>query len=159
HPVRPAVGVLSLRQSINAARSGLHGRSDAMIVRFGCQSRFGKLVLLSGAGLVALSLPFVASAQVQKIGAPPEAKNMRLVGYSDLQARSSYQPVIVHQGNRYIAYIGHHGGSAELPKPLNPMTHQPENNGTSIIDVTDPANPKYLQHIPGDEGAGEGGGA
>jgi hypothetical protein len=46
-----------------------------------------------------------------------------------------------------------------MPKPINPITRQPENNGTSIVDVTDPKNPKYLKHIPGDEGAGEGGGA
>ncbi len=46
-----------------------------------------------------------------------------------------------------------------MPKPVNPMTKQPEFNGTSVIDVTDPANPKYLAHIPGDEGLGESGGA
>jgi hypothetical protein len=44
------------------------------------------------------------SAAEQKIGAPPEAMNMRLVGYNDLQGRSAYQPTIHHQGNRYIAY-------------------------------------------------------
>ena len=52
-----------------------------------------------------------AAAQQQKIGEPPEAQNMRLVGYSDLQARSAYQPTIHQQGDRYIAYIGHHGGT------------------------------------------------
>jgi len=34
---------------------------------------------------------------------------MRLVGYSDLQARTAYQPTIQKQGKRWIAYIGHHG--------------------------------------------------
>ena len=38
------------------------------------------------------------------------------------------------------------------------MTGQAEFNGTSIIDVTDPANPKYLKHLPGLEGLGEAGG-
>src|SRR5579872_5241009 len=89
------------------------------------------------------------SAAEQKIGAPPEAMNMRLVGYNDLQGRSSYQPVIHKQGDRYIAYIGHHGGTPEMPKPKNPLTGQDEFNGTSIVDVTDPAHPKYLKHIPG----------
>ena len=84
---------------------------------------------------------------------------MRLVGYNDLQARSAYQPTIVHQGDRYLAYIGHHGGTADMPKPVNPLTGQPEFNGTSIVDVTDPAHPKYLKHIPGAEGGAEGGGA
>lgn len=97
-------------------------------------------------------------AQQQKVGAPPEAKNMRLVGYNDLQARSAYQPTIAHQGNRYIAYIGHHGGTDAVPKPLNPLTGQAEFNGTSIVDVTDPTHPKYLKHIPGLEGNYEAGG-
>ena len=88
-----------------------------------------------------------------------EAKNMQLVGYSDLQARSAYQPLVHHQGNRWIAYVGHHGGTKEIPQPHNPMTKQNENNGTSIIDVTDPKHPKYLAHIPGEPGLGEQGGA
>src|SRR5450756_1038670 len=99
-----------------------------------------------------------ASAQSQVIGAPPEASNMTLVGYNDLQARSAYQPTIHHQGDRYIAYIGHHGGTDEIPAPVNPLTGNAEPNGTSIVDVTDPAHPKYLHHIPGQEGKYEGGG-
>src|SRR3954466_4298497 len=100
-----------------------------------------------------------ALAQGPKVGDPPEASNMRLVGMSDLQARSAYQPTIHKQGNRYIAYIGHHGGTPDVPKPINKLTGQAEFNGTSIIDVTDPANPKYLKHIPGLEGNYEDGGA
>ena len=84
---------------------------------------------------------------------------MRLVGMNDLQARSAYQPTIHKQGDRYIAYIGHHGGTPEVPKPLNPLTGQAEFNGTSIVDVTDPSKPKYLFHIPGQEGNFEAGGA
>jgi len=42
--------------------------------------------------------------------------------------------VIHKQGIRWIAYIGHHGVTQ-----LNPLTGKPESNGTSIIDVTDPA--------------------
>ena len=51
------------------------------------------------------------------VGSAPEAKDMALVGFSDLQNRSAYQPVIHHQGDRFIAYVGHHGGTA-----LNPLT-------------------------------------
>jgi hypothetical protein len=112
----------------------------------------------SALGLSAL-LTAAAAAQEQKIGAPPEARNMRLVGYSDLQARSAYQPTIHRQGERYIAYIGHHGGSAGKQKPMNPLSGQAELNGTSILDVTDPKQPRYLAHIPGDEGEDEAGGA
>src|ERR671924_2127498 len=102
------------------------------------------ITTFAAAGL--LSQP--ASAQMQKGGDPPEAKNMRLVGYNDLQARSAYQPLIHKQGDRYIAYVGHHGGTQAVPKPNNPMTKQAEFNGTSIIDVTDPKVPKYLAHVP-----------
>jgi hypothetical protein len=42
---------------------------------------------------------------------------------------------------------------------MNPLTGKQESNGTSIVDVTDPATPKYLYHIPGETGTGEAGGA
>src|SRR4051794_28528093 len=60
------------------------------------------------------------------------------------------RPALVHQQDgRWIAYVGHHGGVPGAEKPVNPLTRQPEFNGTSLIDVTDPAHPKYLAHIPG----------
>ncbi len=114
-----------------------------------------------GCGCVAgiiLSLA-AASAQAPKVGDPPEASNMRLVGYDGLQARSAYQPTIHRQGERFIAYVGHHGGTERVPKPVNPLTGVAEFSGTSILDVTDPAHPKYLRHIPGQEGTYEQGGA
>ncbi len=49
---------------------------------------------------LALAAPFASWAQV---GAQPEALNMRLAGYSDLQARTAYQPTIQKQGKRWIA--------------------------------------------------------
>ena len=107
----------------------------------------------------ALAAPLLALAQGAaqvgtQVGTQPEALNMRLVGYSDLQARTAYQPTIQKQGRRWIAYIGHHGD-----KKLNPMSGKVEDNGTSIIDVTDPKAPRYLAHIPGEEGKAEQGGA
>ena len=83
-----------------------------------------------------------------------EQRDMALVGYNDLQARSAYQPLVHKQGNRWIAYVGHHGGVQP-----NPLTGKPESNGTSVIDVTNPKQPRYLTHIPGDQGQGEAGGA
>ncbi|HUN48454.1 MAG TPA: hypothetical protein VMU85_18135 [Stellaceae bacterium] len=121
------------------------------------RTRGARAALAVLAMLAAAATP--AIAKEQKIGDPPEAKNMRLVGYSDLQARSAYQPTIHQQNGRWIAYIGHHGGTPEEPKPLNPLTGQREFNGTSIVDVTDPRHPKYLAHIPGEEGQYEAGGA
>jgi hypothetical protein len=80
---------------------------------------------------------------------------MALVGSHDLQGRSAYQPIIQQQGGRFIAYVGHHGGST-----LNPMNGQTEPNGTSIVDVTDPRQPHYLHHLPGSTtGTGAAGGA
>ncbi|MGH9592659.1 MAG: LVIVD repeat-containing protein, partial [Bryobacteraceae bacterium] len=75
---------------------------------------------------------------------------MELVGYNDLQGRAAYQPIVINENGREIAYVGHHTGSA-----LNPLTGAEEPNGTSILDVTDPAKPKYLAHIPGSSTGGE----
>jgi hypothetical protein len=85
---------------------------------------------------------------------PAESSNMELVGANDLQARSAYQPLVHKQGDRWIAYIGHHGG-----KLLNPLSGKVEDNGTSILDVTDARAPRMLAHIPGEPGEGESGGA
>ncbi|RTE90878.1 MULTISPECIES: hypothetical protein [Bradyrhizobium] len=115
--------------------------------------------VLTAAAVVLFASSTAVHAQRQTVGAPPEASNMKLVGYNDLQARSAYQPTIHHQGDRWIAYIGHHGGTDDVPAPVNPMTGKPEPNGTSIVDVTDPARPKYLRHLPGQEGKYESGGA
>ena len=101
--------------------------------------------------ILAAILPAVALAQAP---AGPEKSNMELVGGDALQARSAYQPLVHKQGDRWILYVGHHGG-----KTLNPLSGKVEDNGTSILDVTDPRNPKPLAHIPGEPGAGESGGA
>ncbi len=97
-----------------------------------------------------------AGAQGQERGHGAQASNMRLLGHDALQGRSAYQPVIHRNpvNGRWIAYVGHHGGSAR-----NALTGQVETNGTSIVDVTDETEPRYLHHIPGPGGAGEAGGA
>jgi len=100
------------------------------------------------------ALVLAALAVSAPVHAAEEKSNMELVGYNDLQARSAYQPIVQKQGDRWIAYIGHHGG-----KSRNPLTGADEDNGTSIVDVTDPRQPKMLAHIPGEPGQGESGGA
>ena len=115
-----------------------------------------------GSGLLVLgwALCGLASAQTTQppsaIQKKARASNMDLVGYNDLQNRSAYQPVVQKQGDRWIAYVGHHGGEG-----LNPLTGKTEPNGTSIVDVTNPKQPKYLFHIPGEpkNREGEAGGA
>ena len=84
--------------------------------------------------VVALGIALCASVSAQH-GA--EQRDMALVGHDDLQARSAYQPAIHHQGDRWVAYIGHHGGIKR-----NPITGKDEQNGTSIVDVTDPKKPR-----------------
>jgi len=74
--------------------------------------------------------------------------NMELVGYDTLDGRSTYQPFIARQGHRVIAYMAHHAGTA-----INRLNGKSETNGTSILDVTDPAHPVYLAHIPGPAGS------
>jgi len=109
-------------------------------------------VILLGFALAALAAAPASSQTPRGHGA--EARDMELVGHDDLQGRSAYQPTIHKQGVRFIAYVGHHGGKAR-----NPLTGAEEENGTSIVDVTDPARPRYLAHIPGAPGGSEQGGA
>jgi hypothetical protein len=108
-------------------------------------TRSGSFLVLAWA---LASLIWATAAAQQK----PEKQNMDLVGYSDLQGRSSYQPVVQKQGDRWIAYVGHHPGVV-----MNPLTGQQESSGTSIVDVTNPKQTKYLAHIPGELAKGEGG--
>ena len=70
-----------------------------------------------------------------------EKSNMDLVGFNDLQARSAYQPTIHKQGDRWIAYIGHHGGSQ-----LNPLTGKQENNAGLFV-VCDTSTMNALGHL------------
>ena len=79
------------------------------------------------------------------------ARNMQLVGYHDLQARSAYQPIVHTYGDRRILFVGQHAG-----EQINPQTGQVEVNGMSILDVTDPSAPVMLRHVPptGDEASG-----
>src|SRR5438093_11709054 len=79
-----------------------------------------------------------------------EQKNMELVGHVALQFRGAYQPnVIRYPDGRTIAFVGLHSGQ-NLPGPLpNPLNGgKPEENGTMIIDITDPKHPVETFHIP-----------
>ncbi len=92
-------------------------------------------------------------SQGNKLAHAAQHKNMQLVGTNDLQSRSTYQPTVHKQGGKYILYAGHHplGTNPVTGQPLpsfNPLTKANEPNGTSLVDVTDPAHPEYLAHIP-----------
>ena len=72
------------------------------------------------------------------------AHNTRLIGFHDLQGRESLQVTL--QGD--WCYVGHLPG--RLP---NPLTGRDEDSGTSILDVSDPAKPTLVAHIPSAPGA------
>ena len=99
-------------------------------------------------------LAFGGSALAASVSQSGEQKNMRRVGHTDLQGRPGYQPnVIQYPDGRFIAFAGTHSnipvtrpGFTFLPNPLNNNADEP--NGTMIIDVTDPSNPKEISHIP-----------
>ena len=87
-----------------------------------------------------------------------QQQGMHLVGTNDLQARSTYQPTLHKYGpGRYYLFTGHHAlqntGENQFPggvqnPSFNPLTGKFEPNGTSIVDVSDPKNPKVVFHIP-----------
>ncbi|HKY01941.1 MAG TPA: hypothetical protein VJM53_05260 [Burkholderiales bacterium] len=100
---------------------------------------------------VALALAVGAAATSAYAEEPQsgEQKNMLRVGFVNLQGRSAYQPnTIVYPDGRTIAFVGTHSGS--MPNPLKGGVVEP--NGTMIVDVTDPADPKQRFHIPGPGG-------
>src|SRR5258708_38162368 len=98
-----------------------------------------------------LLLP-VLHAAAQSPGAA-EKSNMELVGVDALQARSAYQPTILRQGERWILYVGHHGGRSPNP-PIGAVAE----SGTSLPFNTDPRRPKAPSAIPGQPGQGATGG-
>lgn len=89
------------------------------------------------AGLAGVLVLSGSDATAEREGHDAEGKDMRLVGHEPLQARSAYQPVIHRQGDRWIAYVGHHA-----ERKLNSLTGVEEPNGTSIVDVTSALRPR-----------------
>src|SRR5499433_1997648 len=94
-----------------------------------------------------------SGALAQRVTQSGEQKNMTLVGHVGLQGRGSYQPnVITYPDGRVIAFAGLHnapnlgGAPGPLPNPLNGGAL--EDNGTMIIDITDPTKPVETFHIP-----------
>jgi hypothetical protein len=77
------------------------------------------------------------------------ASNVRLVGYSDLQGREALVVTTKSDpANGSWVYVGHHESYYDKKPKMNPITGKMEWNGTSIIDIADPARPKYVWHIP-----------
>jgi len=60
------------------------------------------------------------------------AKNIELVGYNDLESRPAFKMAMQVVDDRWYVYTGHFWSP-----------------GWSIVDVTDPAKPECVKHIPG----------
>ena len=84
-------------------------------------------VLLAG---ILYALPQRAFAD--QIPSGWEASNMKPVGYTGMDGRGgAFKMAIRHVNGRWYLYTGHLW-----------------NQGWSVVDVTDPANPEYLKFIP-----------
>src|SRR5262245_56617036 len=81
------------QDAVRRARQTAPGREltkrNAMTGELRARGLSAAVILTAG-----LALTGPAPAQAPRIGDPPQASNMRLVGFNDLQARSAYQPII-----------------------------------------------------------------
>ena len=83
--------------------------------------------------------------------AADEAHNVRLVGYHHMQGRQALQVTAKSDSaNGNWVYIGHVPNTRTGDATLNSITGRDEWNGTSIVDISDPANPELVWHIPND---------
>src|SRR5262245_7212716 len=77
------------------------------------------------------------------------AQNVRLVGYNDLQGRTALVVTTKSDSmNGNWVYVGHHESFRDGKPLMNPITGKMEFNGTSILEVSDPAHPRLVWHIP-----------
>ena len=77
------------------------------------------------------------------------AQNVRLVGYNDLQGREGLQVTTMSDpANGNWVYVGLIDNVWDEKAKMNPITKKMEFNGTAILNIDDPANPKLVWHIP-----------
>jgi hypothetical protein len=88
---------------------------------------FGAAIILSFAVLAGRN-----SSYADQIPAGWEASNMRPIGYSNLDGHGAFKLAIKRVGDKWYLYMGHLW-----------------ERGWTIVDVTDPTNPKVVKHIPG----------
>lgn len=63
---------------------------------------------------------------------PDHARNIRILGYTDMGGRADGIQIMVSDGYAYVGHVF--------------------SNGFSVMDVRDPRNPKFVRHIPQPEG-------
>ena len=109
----------------------------------------GTIVALA---LVAFSLAAWAG---QPNDAFPVSYNMRRIGHTDLNGRTAYQPTLHTIGGRVYLFVGHFAGTIPVGLPNAGLV----NGGTSIVDVTDPDDPKFVTFLPSNAHAPSTGGS
>lgn len=120
-------------------RRGTHGGTAFLIA----------LLPLAGCDTQGQSSPPAAVAAAPADPLAESSENVRLVGYNDLQGRTALVTTTKSDpANGNWVYIGHHDAFHDEKPILNPITGKLEFNGTSILDITDPAKPRYVWHIP-----------
>ena len=118
------------------------------------------LLLMAAAACSPTAAPPPAQAAAAVDPRSDGAENVRLVGFQDLQGRQSLEvKTKSNAANGNWAYVGHSPNDRSHPQAsdegqvddepiLNPITGKMEWNGTSIIEISDPSNPKLVWHIP-----------
>lgn len=99
-------------------------------------------LIVGAVGLVGLSAG-AAADQPTTSPAAADSHNIQWLGHADLQGRTAYQPTLHTINGRIYLFVGHFAG----------QTVNGEANGTTITDVTDPAHPSLVKHIPSANGA------
>ena len=107
-----------------------------MMQQHGRSSVTRRLVGAMALGLAAFSL---GARAAQPNDVAPASHNMRRLGHADLQGRTAYQPTLHTINGRTYLFVGHFGGTT--PAGLT-------NGGTTIVDVTDPANANQVSFTP-----------
>ncbi|MDG2088887.1 MAG: hypothetical protein P8J68_09150 [Arenicellaceae bacterium] len=101
--------------------------------------------LLCGSGLT-----LVASATA----VADESHNVTLVGYNNMQGRQALQVTTKSDAaNGNWVYVGHVPNTRTRDATINPLTGRNEWNGTSILEISDPAHPELVWHIPNEVSA------
>src|SRR5260221_5380457 len=83
--------------------------------------------------LITVAVSLTQRAHADQIPSGWKASSMRPIGYSDLDGHGgAFKLAIRHVGDHWYLYMAHLW-----------------NHGWSIVDVTDPKNPKFVKFIPG----------
>ena len=131
----------------DARRSGDRGAQCVSIARPACDARDGywpdrRCCIGGGAATRAAAAPRCAD----------QSDGAQNVGWSATTicraARRSSTTTKSDAANGNWVYVGHHDSFRDDKPLLNPITGKMEFNGTSILDISDPAKPKLVWHIP-----------